>query len=303
MIGCVVCGDTHDGPKEWKGSRVKTCSDACRKQRRNQKDRERAANKEVFKPIICTLSEDERLLERLFFKNKADSLNPHQRDQRSEYYDARLRAAGIHFVCDWNRDSIPSTSSSYRPTAVFTCHKHGTRNRVAIRTLLKRKKLTDQAPGCRECQREYFNKKVRPLASGQDNLEAFLSGDADPLMPATFYLTPVSNGGTKKIGIAQDFAKRAYTAKHQGAEYGVPLFLSTPLPRAWVWTAEQFILSCTEHLKVVKTKVPDSWGGRSELRSNLLDVSQVIQLFWNVIDMIISSDGDWFGTYKLCMNW
>ena len=116
-----------------------------------------------------------------------------------------------------------------------------------------------------------------------------------------YYIATVDDDLLLKLGISNDYERRATQGPDPDRWYTSPLFISQKYPRCWVWTAEQIILKESEHARApIPERWGEKWGGQSELRQFHLDVDEVVMRFYELMEEI-AVDG-FHAVYKKYTN-
>lgn len=138
--------------------------------------------------------------------------------------------------------------------------------------------------GCQKSIRESINKHIR--------------NQAYSVSPCMFYICPVYFDQFIKIGITNNFVRRA--TSHE-VTYDGAYFVSKLMPRAFCFVAEQILLRETAQwqpeIPLPKEMIETYWPGSTELRHWELDPEAIEQRFKEII-ADIETDGDWYRVYK-----
>jgi hypothetical protein len=193
----------------------------------------------------------------------------------------------------------------------YTCARCGNTEAISVGNALKKPGNT---PGCVKCaqgRRETINSHLHRKG-------------AEP-KPTSFYIADVYYGDYLKLGISNNYERRAaqgnnnnplfdkdltpeehFLAGNEDLSYEHCWFLSEPLPRAWVFAVEQILLRATSHYipttPLPKLLIEVLWTGQTELRDWHLNPEAVEKAFHQLIQEIKNLDGDWYQVYCKHIN-
>ena len=126
---------------------------------------------------------------------------------------------------------------------------------------------------------------------GAENFKVFLTNNEWGMRPCMLYISPVWFDTYTKIGITDNYGRRAEGKARAGSNdepvpYDGAYFVSHLMPRAHIWVIEQILLEETKHYSVCPKTLPEemaNWSGKTELRKFDLDPEWIENRFFELL--------------------
>ena len=126
---------------------------------------------------------------------------------------------------------------------------------------------------------------------GAENFKVFLTNNEWGMRPCMLYISPVWFDTYTKIGITDNYGRRAEGKARAGSNdepvpYDGAYFVSHLMPRAHIWVIEQILLEETKQYSVCPKTLPEemaNWSGKTELRKFDLDPEWIENRFFELL--------------------